>query len=122
MRQVWAFVLAVRSWLATAPVELFNRLTRRAVVWQFERVEDFPDKLVRGRVYLAGDGDDFWGAAMTCPCGCCETIVLNMLPQVRPRWSTPDGFDGLTTLQPSIWRQSGCRSHFFVRKGKIDWC
>ena len=59
MRQVWAFVLAVRSWLATAPVELFNRLTRRAVVWQFERVEDFPDKLVRGRVYLAGDGDDF---------------------------------------------------------------
>ncbi|MDM9644782.1 DUF6527 family protein [Rhizobium sp. S163] len=26
------------------------------------------------------------------------------------------------TLHPSVWRNSGCRSHFWVRRGRIAWC
>ncbi len=122
MNRIAATVVAVWLWLARASTTLFNRLFRRRLVWRFERVEDFPDKLARGRVYLAGDGDDFWGAALTCPCGCGDTIELNMLPRVRPRWSAPLGYDGPATLNPSIWRRNGCKSHFIVQEGAIEWC
>jgi len=122
MNGIWAVLVAVRSWFATLWTALFNCLFRRQLTWRFERVEDFPDMLAAGRVYLAGEGDDFWGAALTCPCGCGDTIELNMLPQVRPRWSAPQGHDGPATLRPSIWRQSGCKSHFIVRGGAIQWC
>ena len=30
--------------------------------------------------------------------------------------------DGSVSLMPSVWRQKGCRSHFFLRHGRIDWC
>ncbi|WP_425373246.1 DUF6527 family protein, partial [Klebsiella pneumoniae] len=29
---------------------------------------------------------------------------------------------GRPTLYPSIWRTTGCRSHFWVRIGRIHWC
>lgn len=30
--------------------------------------------------------------------------------------------DPSITLQPSVWRKIGCRSHFFLRRGLIQWC
>ncbi|MGE0639981.1 MAG: DUF6527 family protein [Thermoanaerobaculia bacterium] len=44
-------------------------------------------------------------------------------PLVRsggPRW-TVDVKGALPTLRPSIWRTAGCRSHFFVLRGRIKW-
>jgi len=26
------------------------------------------------------------------------------------------------SLKPSIWLQGGCRSHFWVRRGRVEWC
>ncbi|MGO9953726.1 MAG: DUF6527 family protein, partial [Dissulfurispiraceae bacterium] len=23
---------------------------------------------------------------------------------------------------PSVWRKTGCRSHFFIIKGRVKWC
>lgn len=122
MNPILTFLLAAWAWFVSAPSRLFNRLFRRQVIWLFEHVEDFPDEPATGRVYLAGDAGEFWGAAMTCPCGCGETIELNLLPQVRPRWSVPPASSGPATLMPSVWRRRGCRSHFIVRKGQIVWC
>lgn len=122
MNPILTVLLAAWAWFVSAPSRLFNRLFRRQVIWLFEHVEDFPDEPAPGRVYLAGDAGEFWGAAMTCPCGCGETIELNLLPQVRPRWSVPSAASGPATLMPSVWRRSGCKSHFIVRKGQIVWC
>lgn len=41
--------------------------------------------------------------------------------QVKPRWSLEVDAQGLPTLRPSVWLTGGCRSHFFLRKGKIIW-
>jgi hypothetical protein len=103
---------------------------RLAALWPWRKpklfrgvhVEEFPDKLDRAKVYLAGEGDNLWAAALICPCGCGEVIELNLLKQTRPCWSAQEHPDGTITLAPSVWRQKGCRSHFIVRHGRIDWC
>ena len=87
-----------------------------------EHVEDFPDRLHPLRVYLAGEGANIWGAALLCPCGCGDTIQLNLLMQMRPCWTVSEHADGSVSLAPSVWRTEGCRSHFIVRHGRIDWC
>lgn len=30
--------------------------------------------------------------------------------------------DGTVSIKPSGWRQKGCRSHFFLKRGQIEWC
>jgi hypothetical protein len=85
-------------------------------------VQEFPDKLDRAMVYLAGEGYNLWAAAMICPCGCGDVIELNLLKRARPCWGVQEHSDGTITLAPSVWRQKGCRSHFILRRGRIDWC
>jgi len=94
---------------------------RKRKVFRSDRVEEFPDKLDAWKVYLAGEGDNLWAAAMICPCGCGDVIELNLLPQARPRWTAQEHLDGTVSLEPSVWRRKGCRSHFVVRHGRIDW-
>jgi|SRR6267142_1078504 len=86
------------------------------------RVEEMPDTVKPLTIYLCGEGEYLWAAAMICPCGCEEIINLNLLKSIRPRWAVQEHLDGTVTLTPSIWRQNGCRSHFLVRHGRIDWC
>jgi hypothetical protein len=96
--------------------------SRQPKLFQCVRVEEFPDKLEQAKVYLAGEGDNLWAASMICPCGCGEVIQLNLLKQTRPCWRVQEHSGGTVSLAPSVWRQKGCRSHFFVRHGRIDWC
>ncbi|WP_449415896.1 DUF6527 family protein [Ochrobactrum teleogrylli] len=59
---------------------------------------------------------------MRCPCGCSDTIELMILRQARPRWDIKVNKAGQPSLYPSVWRGSGCKSHFWVREGRILWC
>jgi len=85
-------------------------------------VDEFPDSLRPRAIYIAGETGHAWAASMVCPCGCGDMIQLNLLPQVRPCWQVETHEDGTVSIAPSVWRQQGCRSHFFVRRGRIDWC
>ncbi len=84
-------------------------------------VEDMPETLDVKRLYVARDGDKAWLAAMICPCGCSDAVYLNMLADVRPRWSLTEDWLGQPTLSPSIWRTKKCQSHYFMRGGKVIW-
>lgn len=109
----------------TFPIRwLFDRgaLLQRQRFYRAQTVEDLPDKPDAGWVYLAGEPGKWWAASMLCPCGCNADIQLNLLQQVRPRWTADIASDGAVTLTPSVWRQSGCRSHFILRNGRIVWC
>lgn len=75
----------------------------------------------RDLVLTRDDGDD-WSVGMRCPCGCGETIELMIIPEARPRWSVSADSAQRPTLHPSVWRKTGCRSHFWVRGGRIVWC
>ena len=86
-----------------------------------EVVEDFPDVIEPGRVYLVGGGSVPWSAALLCPCGCSAAIQLSLVKNDLPRWHAKRHLNDTVTLHPSIWRDKGCRSHFFLRRGRIIW-
>ena len=85
------------------------------------RVQELPDSIERATLYVVGEGHHLWSVALQCPCRCRTVIQVNLLPNAEPRWSLTKHHDGSVTLCPSIWRQKGCTSHFFIRKGRIEW-
>jgi len=85
------------------------------------RVEEEPDHLRPRALYAIGENGNLWHVTFVCPCGCAESISLNLLPDDSPRWTLHEQPEG-PTLEPSVWRTAGCRSHFFVRRGQIVWC
>ena len=86
-----------------------------------EPVDDVPDNLDPDRVYLVGDASLPWSATLLCPCGCGAIIQLSLVEHDTPSWRAKRHFWGSVSLYPSIWRKRGCRSHFFVRRGRIVW-
>lgn len=97
-------------------------LLRRPLPYGAVTVEELPDELDARTLYVVGEKGYVWFAAMLCPCGCGSTLHLNMLPDSRPRWKLTEHRDGTPSLHPSVWRVKGCGSHFFLRRGLIDWC
>jgi hypothetical protein len=83
--------------------------------------EDIPDKPKYKVLYIVTEDGVPWSAAMVCPCGCGETLHMNLLPDERPVWSLVHHGNNLSSLHPSIWRQVGCKSHFWFRHGQIYW-
>ena len=84
--------------------------------------DTLPKSLPRRDLVLARDDGDDWSVGMRCPCGCGATIELMVLPEAMPRWDIRTDEAGRPTLHPSVWKQSGCRSHFWIRNGRIHWC
>jgi hypothetical protein len=48
-------------------------------------------------------------------------LHMNLLTDERPCWQVTRHQDGTATLHPSVWRQKGCYSHFWLRRGRIHW-
>lgn len=56
-----------------------------------------------------------------CPDGCGEHITVNLDAKAGPAWRLYQRSRGVT-LFPSVWRESGCKSHFIVWHDTILWC
>ncbi len=84
--------------------------------------EDAPEHLKPKILYIVREAGEPWHAAMLCPCGCEQTLYMNLIPDERPVWSLTVHKDGLGTLCPSILQKKGCRSHFWFRDGRVYWC
>lgn len=122
MRWLISFRDAIRRRFASARDWLAQRFGQPAPGVRFELVEEFPDGLKASTLYVAGQAPHWWGAAMLCPCGCKDVIELNLLEQAKPCWTVTLHDEGVASLTPSVWRKKGCQSHFFLRRGRIDWC
>lgn len=109
------WITALWTWFTS-----FFRRTPRP--WKTAVVEDLPEKPLPSTVYLVGEGEYLWSVAFVCPCGCGELVQLNLLPDARPRWTAERHPDGTVSVSPSVWRVAGCRSHFFLRRGRVEWC
>ena len=124
LARVWAAIL---SWLGTRfrrlpPVAQPSRpVERPPSLYRVVHSDEEPDELDPMLVYAIGEGAHLWHVAMLCPCGCGAKIQLNVLADASPRWTLIE-HAGLPTLRPSVWRKVGCRSHFFIRDGRVDWC
>lgn len=60
-------------------------------------------------------------ALFQCPCGCGEILSMNLDPRAGTAWRVYADESSISLL-PSVWRTSGCRSHFFVVHNDIYWC
>ncbi|MGE3303619.1 MAG: DUF6527 family protein [Hyphomonadaceae bacterium] len=71
---------------------------------------------------VAREADTLWLAGLICPCGCGRRLELMLLEGVKPRWDLKVDPKRRVTLHPSVWVADGCRSHFWLRNGQVDWC
>ena len=97
--------------------------TREKIYRLAKTHEELPTKLNSQLVYPIGEKNDLWSLAFLCPCGCNDVIHLNLLEHGdRPSWKITDYPDHLADLSPSVWRKVGCKSHFFLKDGRVQWC
>ncbi|MDF0584179.1 DUF6527 family protein [Bradyrhizobium yuanmingense] len=112
--------------------ETFRDVERRARRWWDRRGprrrlrvvagDSLPPRLPHRDLTVARDDGEDWCVGFRCPCGCGHAIELLVIPEARPRWAISTDSEGYPTLSPSVWRNQGCRSHFWVRGGRIIWC
>jgi len=83
--------------------------------FRIEDVEYMPAQLEDGVLYVS---EKYRTAAHLCPCGCAQKVRTQLGPL---GWSLKRTRKG-PTLWPSIgnW-QKDCRSHYYIRDGKVLW-
>lgn len=89
--------------------------------YKYRYAEDFPELVKENTVYIIGDKKSPWLLAFECPCGCKQIIQLNLLKEADPNWKFKITNGNKISISPSIWRTTGCKSHFFIRNSKVDW-
>ena len=80
-------------------------------------VEYIPEKLEDGIIYVSMT---FAVAVHKCCCGSCENHVVTPISQSDWKLS----FDGDSiSLEPSIGNfQFPCKSHYYIKHNKVEWC
>lgn len=63
----------------------------------------------------------FW-TLFQCPCGCGHIISLSLQINHQPNWVVKVSKGNRPTLYPSVWQNSGCKSHFWIYDGRVIWC
>lgn len=87
----------------------------RQTVLRPQLVEFIPEHLEDGVLYVS---ERYRTAAHRCCCGCGSEVVTPLGPAA---W-TLETVNGDVTLRPSIGNWSlPCRSHYFIRQGKVVW-
>ncbi len=56
---------------------------------------------------------------LKCPCGCGDQIPVNVDKRAGKAWRLYRGVDRSLTLFPSVWRDTGCMSHFVIWRNRI---
>jgi len=98
---------------------LFGRLD-----FKYRYMQEWPDisAIPERTVIIVGSKEKTKWALLKCPCGCQDVLNLSLMKSVSPNWRTIIDKTERITLEPSLWKNGGCRSHFFIRRGKIIWC
>lgn len=118
MKPLIAYVLSWIAWLLTA-LGLAAKPRFRAR-WS----ESTPNtkQLSEDDFVIVQSGEHLKWACFRCPCGCGEKISLSLANNRRPSWRVATDWTARPTVHPSVWQTAGCYSHFWIRKGEIEWC
>lgn len=78
--------------------------------------ETIPTNIDDGKLYYSRK---YGTATHLCACGCGSKVVT----PCKPGFWDMKILDGKPTLSPSIGNfQLPCKSHYFIRDGKVIWC
>ena len=56
---------------------------------------------------------------ISCPCGCGEEFPINLDPRAGPAWRLYREVRRGLSVYPSVWRESGCESHYVIWRDRI---
>ena len=96
---------------------VFNSRLRKR--YRIINLDDYPETVDDREIYVVGD---LQKPQFLCPCGCGQKIELNVNPESRPCWAIRWHVTGTLSFSPSINRNVGCRSHFYLKNSKVLWC
>ncbi|WP_051505778.1 DUF6527 family protein [Mesorhizobium sp. WSM2561] len=71
-----------------------------------------------GDAVLVVRGTPRW-LLLRCPCGCGEEIPINLDHRAGKAWRLYEAASEAPTVFPSVWRDTGCESHFVIWRGHI---
>lgn len=81
------------------------------------KVEDTPDDIEAGKIYLIGN--PIRSVLFFCPCGCGSRVHLNCVVNVKSKWKVINDNPSSVTIHPSVQKVDGCKSHFRIIDGKV---
>lgn len=107
-------------------MRLYRKIVAKLAEWlqpehKYFFVDDLPEHVSDKSIYIVGGKEHPWLIAFNCPCGCNNLIQLNLLKDADPCWKYKVTKKKKINISPSVWRNTGCKSHFFIHKSKIDW-
>ncbi|MBK8945436.1 MAG: hypothetical protein IPM32_09225 [Ignavibacteriae bacterium] len=103
-------MIKIKKWF----IKLFKKK------YSYNICDDFQENVSKNTICLIGYESNFDFLEMKCPCGCNELIKLSLVEFDKPHWKVKF-FNDRISVSPSIWRNKGCKSHFFVKNSKIIW-
>lgn len=71
-----------------------------------------------GDAVLVERGGEVLWLLLKCPCGCGEVYPINLDQRAGPAWTLYRDGSGIS-VYPSVWRESGCESHYIIWRNKI---
>jgi hypothetical protein len=72
-------------------------------------------RLAPGVIVVVSAADKMKMLRFLCPCGCGETITVNLVEGVSKAWDVSFRPNRGLSLWPSVWLDVGCKSHFILR-------
>jgi len=118
LRTTIDLVLTCWVWLLSA----LGLLKKPRFVARLSEHHPAPEEIRTNELIIVQSGPHLKWACFICPCGCGEKIALSLAPNRRPRWTVSIDWQKRPTISPSVWQRAGCFSHFWLRKGEVDWC
>lgn len=98
---------------------LDNLFTRSTLIIEGDSL---PNKMPMRSIVVTMEDEEVWCAGFKCPCGCCRIIELPIIQEAKPRWDLKINSKNQISLHPSVFLKNGCKSHFWVKNGKVIWC
>ena len=99
---------------------LFNWIYRISGNYYFTEYSELPNKIEKKEIGIADNFKNNWVLIIQCPCGCGDLIYLNTLKAETPYWEVRHSIKGIS-IYPSVWRTKKCKSHFWIKNGKLKW-
>lgn len=108
-------------WL-TLVLAWLGLIERPRFIGRYSQSHPKVSELSRTDLVIVRTGNLTKWACFRCPCGCGDKIALSLAMDRKPSWKV--ALDGLRrpTITPSVWQRDGCHSHFWIKKGAVEWC
>lgn len=114
-------ITALQAWLASLLSGLGIIAKPRFLV-RYSETNPAKDTLAEPDFVIVRSGDFPKWAVFRCPCGCGDKLSLSLVSNRRPSWRVTADCLGRPTVSPSVWQRGGCHSHFWLRRGNVEWC